>query len=172
MPPFFHFACGDVFRALDPKSEMGMEFAKYAKTGSLVPDELTVKLWRSTIERLVASGRYKPAEQYLLLDGIPRTVQQAKLMAEDLDVRAVVNLYCNDIGQIVARLSKRAGLENRADDADVEVIRHRIDVYEEQTEPVMNFYPRNKIYRVNATRPVEAVTADILKVIETVEREW
>jgi adenylate kinase len=172
MVPYFHFACGDVFRSLDSKSEMGMEFARYANTGSLVPDELTVKLWRSSIERMVASGRYKPADQYLLLDGIPRTVGQARLMADDLDVRAVVNLYCNDIAQIVARLSKRAALENRADDADIEVIRHRIDVYEEQTEPVMNFYPRNKIYRVNATRPPEAVTADILKVIETVERDW
>jgi adenylate kinase len=172
MPAFFHFACGDVFRALDPKSEMGMEFAKYSKSGSLVPDELTVKLWRSSIERMVASGRYKPADQYLLLDGIPRTVQQARLMTGELDVRAVVNLYCNDIGQIVARLSKRAGLENRADDADVEVVRHRIDVYEEQTEPVMNFYSLGKVHRVNATRPVEAVTADILKVIETVERDW
>jgi len=172
MPPYFHFACGDVFRALDPKSEMGMEFAKYANTGSLVPDELTVKLWRCSIERLVISGKYKPANQYLLLDGIPRTVGQARLMSGDLDVRAVVDLYCNDIAQIVARLSKRAGLEKREDDADTDVIRHRIDVYEEQTEPVMNFYPRNKIYRVNATRPIEAVTADILKVIETVERDW
>jgi adenylate kinase len=172
MPPYFHFACGDVFRSLDPKSEMGMEFAKHSRSGSLVPDELTVKLWRSSIERMVASGRYKPGDQYLLLDGIPRTVGQARLMTGDLDVRAVVNLYCNDIAQIVARLSKRAALENRADDADIEVIRHRIDVYEEQTEPVMNFYPRNKIYRVNATRPPEAVTADILKVVETVERDW
>ena len=172
MPHYFHFACGDVFRSLDPKSEMGMEFAKHANTGSLVPDELTVKLWRSSIERMVASGRYKPADQYLLLDGIPRTVGQARLMADDLDVRAVVNLYCNDIAQIVARLSKRAALENRADDADIEVIRHRIDVYEEQTEPLLHFYSLGKVYRVNATRPLEEVTADILKVIETVERDW
>ena len=172
MPAFFHFSCGDVFRALNPKSEMGMEFARYANTGSLVPDELTVKLWRSSIERLVASGKYKPADQYLLLDGIPRTLGQARLMTGDLDVPQVVNLYCNDITQIVARLSRRSALENRADDTDIEVIRHRIDVYEEQTEPLLNFYSLGKVYRVNATRPVEAVTADILKVIETVERDW
>jgi adenylate kinase len=151
---------------------MGMEFAKYSKSGSLVPDELTVKLWRESIQRMAESGKYKPADQYLLLDGIPRTVEQAKLMEGDLDVRAVVNLYCNDIGQIVARLSKRAALENRADDTDIEVIRHRIDVYEEQTEPLLDFYTRGKIYRVNATRPPEEVTADILKVIDTVQRDW
>jgi adenylate kinase len=172
MPAFFHCACGDVFRSLDPKSEMGMEFAKYAKSGSLVPDELTVKLWRTAIAEKAESGRYKPADQYLLLDGIPRTVEQAKLMADDLDVRAVVNLYCNDVEQIVARLSKRAALENRADDTDIEVIRHRIDVYEEQTEPLLNFYTLGKIYRVNATRPPEIVTADILKVIDAIRRDW
>ena len=172
MPAYFHCACGDVFRALDPKNEMGMEFAKYANTGSLVPDELTVKLWRTSIAGMAASGRYKPEEQYLLLDGIPRTVEQAQIMSDDLDVRAVVNLYCNDIAQIVARLSKRATLENRVDDTDIEVIRHRIDVYDEQTQPLLNCYPRNKIFRVNATRPMEVVTADILGVIQTVKQDW
>lgn len=171
-PAYFHCACGDVFRSLDPKSEMGLEFAKYSQTGALVPDELTVKLWRTSIERMAATGKYKPEDQYLLLDGIPRTLEQAQLMADDLDVRAVINLYCNDIAQIVARLSKRAALENRTDDTDIEVIRHRIDVYEEQTQPLLNFYPRSKIFRVNATRPLEMVTADILNVIQTVKRDW
>ena len=172
MPAYFHCACGDVFRSLDPKSEMGIEFAKYSSTGSLVPDDLTVKLWRTSIEQMAAAGRYKPQEQYLLLDGIPRTLEQAQLMIDDLDVRAVINLYCNDIAQIVARLSKRAALENRPDDTDIEVIRHRIDVYEEQTQPLLNLYPRGKIFRVNATRPMELVTADILNVIATVKRDW
>jgi len=172
MPAYFHCACGDVFRALDPQSDMGLEFAKYSKSGSLVPDELTVKLWRTSIAQLAAAGRYKPDDQYLLLDGIPRTVEQAQIMADDIDVRAVVYLYCNDIGQIVSRLSRRAALENRPDDTDIEVIRHRIDVYEEQTQPLLNFYPRGKIFRVNATRPMELVTADILHVIATVKRDW
>jgi adenylate kinase len=172
MPLFFHCACGDVFRSLDPKSEMGIEFAKYSKTGSLVPDELTVRLWRTAIEAMAASGQYQPVSQYLLLDGIPRTVEQAKLMAEDIDVRAAINLFCNDVGQIVARLSKRALLENRPDDTDIEIIRHRIDVYDEQTEPLLNYYTRGKIYRINATRPMEEVTADILKAVETIRRDW
>jgi adenylate kinase len=172
MPAYFHCACGDVFRSLDPKSEMGMEFAKYSKTGSLLPDELTVRLWRTSIEQMAASGKYRERDQYLLLDGIPRTVEQAQLMADDLDVRAVINLYCNDIAQIVARLSKRAAIENRPDDTDIEVIRYRIEVYDEQTRPLLNLYPRNKIFRVNATRPMEEVTADILQAIETVKRDW
>jgi adenylate kinase len=172
MPAYFHCACGDVFRSLDPQSDIGREFAKYSQSGSLVPDELTIKLWRTSIAQKADDAAYKPEDQYLLLDGIPRTVEQAQLMESDLDVRAVVNLYCNDIAQIVARLSKRAALENRPDDTDIEIIRHRIDVYEEQTRPLLNLYPRNKIFRVNATRPMEMVTADILNVIQTVKRDW
>lgn len=87
MPPYYHCACGDVFRALDPNSDIGKEFAKYSKSGALVPDELTVRLWRGAIQERVASGKYKPVDQFLLLDGIPRTLDQARLMAEDLDVR-------------------------------------------------------------------------------------
>jgi adenylate kinase len=172
MPPFYHCACGDVFRALDRNSEIGQEFAKYSRTGALVPDDLTIRLWRSAIQERLAAGKYKPVDQYLLLDGIPRTIEQARLMADDLDVRAVVNLYCNDVQQIVDRLSKRAAIENRADDTDIEVIRHRIDVYEEQTQPLLEFYGRNKVYSVNATRPPQEVTADILRVLEAVRQDW
>jgi adenylate kinase len=172
MPPYYHCACGDVFRALDPNSDIGKEFAKYSKSGALVPDELTVRLWRGAIQERVTSGKYKPVDQFLLLDGIPRTIDQSRLMADDLDVRAVLNLYCNDVEQIVARLSKRAAIENRADDTNIEVIRHRIDVYEEQTQPLLEFYGRNKVYNVNATKPVQEVTTDILAVVEAVNRVW
>jgi adenylate kinase len=170
--PYHHFACGDVFRALDRNSEIGKEFAKYSKSGALVPDELTVRLWRGAIQERVASEKYKHVDQFLLLDGIPRTIEQARLTADDLDVRAVVNLYCNDLAQILARLSRRAAIESRADDTDIEVIRHRIDVYEEQTQPLLEFYGRNKVYNVNATRPVQEVTADILGIVEAVNRVW
>jgi adenylate kinase len=164
-PPFVHLACGDVFRALDKQSPMGQAFAKYATGGGLVPDSLTVELWRQTMHAMVASGKFDPAKQILLLDGIPRTVEQAVLMANDLHVVAIIHLFVNDVSQIVARLQARAARENRADDVDIEVIRHRLDVYEEQTRPVLEFYPRGRIFRVNATQPPQDVTADIMKVV-------
>jgi adenylate kinase len=114
---------------------------------------------------MVASGKFDPAKQILLLDGIPRTVEQAVLMANDLHVVAIIHLFVNDVSQIVARLQARAARENRADDVDIEVIRHRLDVYEEQTRPVLEFYPRGRIFRVNATQPPQDVTADIMKVV-------
>jgi adenylate kinase len=169
MPAFRHVACGDVFRALDHTSPIGREFAKFATGGGLVPDELTVELWRTTMQAMVQDGRYQSQKQVLLLDGIPRTLEQAQLMGELIDVAAIIHLYVNDATQIVQRLQARAAKENRKDDADIEVIRYRIDVYEEQTRPVLQFYPLNKVFRVNATQEPEKVTADVLKSLARLE---
>jgi adenylate kinase len=169
MPGFRHVACGDVFRALDRSSPIGLEFAKYASGGGLVPDELTVELWRTTMQAMVQDGRYVPEKQVLLLDGIPRTLEQAVLMNDMIDVAAIIHLYVNDAMQIVERLQARALTENRKDDADIEVIRHRIDVYEEQTRPVLQFYPFNNVFRVNATQEQVRVTADALKALALCE---
>jgi len=167
LPRYFHFACGDAFRALDPQSEIGKVFAGYSKSGALVPGKLTVELWRQSIESAVTAGRYNPDNQILLLDGIPRTLEQATIMASLLDVGSVIYLFCNDVERIVERLKKRASVEQRADDTNIEIIRYRIDVYEEQTSPLLDFYTSNRIYRVNATQAPERVTQDILRALES-----
>lgn len=169
-PGYFHFACGDAFRALDPQSEIGKLFAQYSKSGGLVPGELTVKLWRQSIESAVTAGRYNPDKQILLLDGIPRTLEQARIMALSLNVQSVIYLFCNDLEQIVARLRKRAAVESRADDTDIEVIRYRIEVYEEQTSPLLEYYRNNHIFRINATQTAEQVTQDILRAMAIMPR--
>lgn len=165
MPRFYHFACGDVFRSLDPKSPMGLAFAKYAHGGGLVPDELTVELWRQTIQSRIDSGQFNPQNQILLLDGIPRTVTQAKLLDASIEVVAIIYLVCNNVTEIIARLKRRAAQDSRPDDINEEVIRHRLDVYEEVTRPVLEFYPGGRIFRVNAVRPQEQVTADLVKAL-------
>jgi adenylate kinase len=161
LPGFFHCACGDVFRALDPQSPIGKLFAQYSSTGGLVPDELTVELWRQTVAGWAAAGRFNPQSDILLLDGIPRTIEQAQIMQADIDVAAIVYLVCNNVEEIVARLKRRAASSARADDTNEEVIRYRMEVYEELTQPVLAYYPRTRIIRVNASRPVEQVTADL-----------
>jgi adenylate kinase len=164
-PGLVHLACGDVFRSLQRESDLGRQFAKYTAGGGLVPDELTVSLWRDAVEKMIHSGRFDPARQYLLLDGIPRTEHQTQLMADDIEVVAIVHLFINDVSQLVARLQARAAKENRADDTNLDVIQYRLEVYEEQSRPVLERYPFSLIHRVNATQPPEDVTADILKTL-------
>jgi adenylate kinase len=164
-PSLVHLACGDVFRALDRSTDLGKLFTKYTTGGGLVPDELTVELWRQTVAGFIAGGKFDPNKQILVLDGIPRTVQQAAVMKDDIEVVAIIHLFINDVNQLVARLQARAAKENRVDDTDLEVIQYRLDVYDEQTQPVLKRYPIGGIIRVNATQPPESVTADILKAL-------
>jgi adenylate kinase len=158
LPGFFHLACGDVFRALDPESELGKIFRQYSTQGKLVPDSYTVRLWREHVQKLVQAGQCKPAEQILLLDGIPRNRNQAEIMAPDLEVLLLVYLEAVDQEQMVARLRRRALQENRKDDADESVIRRRFREYEAESAPVLEYYPANLIRKVDAgAAPLEVL---------------
>ncbi|MEC7385028.1 MAG: nucleoside monophosphate kinase, partial [Planctomycetota bacterium] len=68
---FFHLATGDVFRSMDPDSEHGREFQYYAAKGLLVPDSLTMAIFRSYLYNQIAAERFQPEKEMLLLDGIP-----------------------------------------------------------------------------------------------------
>jgi len=164
-PGFHHFACGDVFRALDPRGPLGQTFAKYSQGGGLVPDEFTIQLWQDAIQRRIDAGQFNPSADILLLDGIPRTLEQARLLDDKIDVQAIIYLVCENVQEIISRLRRRAAVDGRTDDTDEEVIRYRLDVYEEVTRPVLEFYPRNKIVRVNAVRPQEEVAADLARIL-------
>ena len=96
IPGFYHCACGDVFRAVDVRSEFGQAFLKYSSKGQLVPDDITIGLWSAQIDTMVQAGRYKPDIDFLVLDGIPRNVSQAKILGSTLDVRRVFHLTCSD----------------------------------------------------------------------------
>jgi adenylate kinase len=170
LPEFHHFACGDVFRSLDPTSRLGRLFAQYSQGGGLVPDEFTIELWSEAIQGRIDAGRFNPQTDILLLDGIPRTLAQAQLLDCRIEVLAIIYLVCNNVEEIVSRLRRRAAVDGRKDDTDEEVIRYRLDVYEEVTRPLLEFYPRNKIIRVNAVRPPEEVSADLRRALGALKR--
>tara|TARA_B100000579_G_C22682876_1_gene781172 strand:+ start:383 stop:997 length:615 start_codon:yes stop_codon:yes gene_type:complete len=150
VPGFFHLATGDMFRSLDKESEIGMEFARYAQKGLLVPDFLTVKLWRQHVHQLIERHLYNPADDILLLDGIPRSEPQAGMMDDYIDPFMIVHLVCEDIDEMVRRMQKRATEQGRMDDADEKVIRKRFEVYREQTAPVLACYDDKLIFNTNA----------------------
>ena len=163
IPNFFHCACGDVFRNLRPDSDLGKIFIDYSGRGKLVPDEPTIELWRQFIDNMTKIGRFHPGQDTLVLDGIPRNVRQAEFLKDTLNVTAVFLLKSMDEDKLVQRIQRRAIKENRLDDANLEVIRQRLRVYEQETMPVLNYYGGTVVHQINADQSPGKVLADILR---------
>ena len=169
VPGFYHLSCGEVFRTIDISSELGRTFREYSSRGELVPDEVTVKMWAENIHAQTILSMYKPGDDLLVLDGIPRNANQAKLMEEHIRVLEVVHLVCNDEEKMVERLQRRALKENRADDAKEEVIRRRWEVYKEETRPVLEYYDPAIIKEVDALGSPASVLQHVLEVVVPVQ---
>ena len=163
IPNFFHCACGDVFRSLSAADPLGRVFIEYSSKGQLVPDEPTIELWQQFIRNCVKGGRFHPEHDTLVLDGIPRNVHQAKILKDTLDVKAVFVLHCSDPEAMVHRLQQRALKENRLDDANLEVIRDRLKVYDQETKPLLSFYGKKIVHRINSTQTPPNVLFDLLR---------
>ncbi len=149
IPGYFHCSCGDVFRSLSPDMPLGKVFVEYSSRGELVPDEPTIKLWRDYMQRQTAGGRIDPARNTLVLDGIPRNVHQAEMLNKFLDVIAVFYMCSANFENLVKRLQRRALKDNRLDDANLDVIRARLKTYERETKPVLNYYGKKIVHRIN-----------------------
>src|SRR5436190_2373205 len=171
IPGFFHTACGDIFRSLDLSSEMGRIAWEYSSRGELVPDEFTVKLWKQYIKGMEMVNQFHPETEILVLDGIPRNVKQAQLLEDTLDVLRVVHLRCAEMKKMVERLRRRALRENRLDDANDKVIQHRLEVYDKETRPVLEFYPASKITTIEATMSQIGVLCEILQVLRPLKED-
>jgi adenylate kinase len=163
IPNFFHCACGDVFRNLTIDSKIGRVFIEYSSRGELVPDEPTIDLWRESISKNTQSSRFHPETDTLVLDGIPRNVHQAAMLKETLDVIGVFYLRCTNMDNLVQRMQRRALKENRLDDASLEVIRNRLKTYEKDTKPVLKFYGKHLVHRIDADQSPAKVLCDILR---------
>ena len=155
---------GDIFRDnVSLETRLGLEAKRYMNAGEYVPDLVTNAMVRARLEA-------EDAEVGFLLDGYPRTVAQveeldAMLSAHDKSLNAVVELTV-DKDEIVQRLLKRAVTEDRADDTE-EVIRRRLDVYTEQTAPLIDVYAgRGLLHEVDGMGSVDEVSARVLVVLE------
>ena len=165
IPNMFHFSSGDAFRSLDPNSDLGKTFKEYSTKGLLVPDELTIRLCVDHIGKVAKSGKFNPATDTLILDGIPRSLAQAKALQETVDVKAVLNLGCSNFEDLVQRMKKRAIKEGRTDDADENVIRERFQTYERQTKPLIDFYGASLVKTVDGLQTPIKVLQDLLDII-------
>jgi len=169
IPGFYHFSMGDALRNIDIHSPLGKVFYDYTSRGELVPDEYVIKFWAMTLDAHATLGDFKPHADLLVLDGIPRTVNQARIMEKYIDVMKVLYLVCRDENVMFERLRRRALKENRIDDADEKVIRRRMKVYETSTRPVIDHYPKTHVAEIESQGSPARVAYDILSVLSPIQ---
>ena len=169
IPGLFHFACGDAFRNLRITDPLGRLFIEYSSKGELVPDEPTIDLWRRNIEASTINHSFDPKQDMLVLDGIPRNVPQARILQGTLDVKAVFHLTCPDMTKMVDRLQRRALRENRLDDANLDIIRQRLETYQRETKPVLDFYGPKIVHPIDSSQTPLNVLRNILDIVATLQ---
>src|SRR3954447_22584221 len=164
IPGFYHSSTGDIFRSLDLQTEMGRKFWEYAGRGALVPDEVTIALWKQYMKGVEYTNQFHPENEFLVLDGLPRNVKQKHLLDDTLDVQKIIYLRA-DRAKMFERLRRRALKENRLDDASDEVINKRMEVFGRETRPVLDLYPPHLIHRVDATWSQIRILKEIVSVL-------
>ncbi|MCA9933987.1 MAG: adenylate kinase [Ardenticatenaceae bacterium] len=158
-------ATGDLFRHnLNNQTELGKLAQTYMDKGNLVPDEVTVAMVRQRLSQPdCANGA--------ILDGFPRTLAQAEaldaLLAEfNGRINAVPFIHV-ETSVLIERLLKRAEIEGRADD-NAETIRNRMNVYQHQTAPLLDFYRnRGLLKEIDGDQSIEAVQETLRQTIES-----
>ncbi len=155
-----HIAAGDLLRAeVESGSDLGARVRHYLDSGDLVPDDLIIELMVPHVLDAAKSGGY-------ILDGFPRTVAQARTAREIADAAGatadVAILLDTPRAELVRRIMSRAIAEGRSDDTP-EVIENRLQVYDDATRPLIDFYrDRGLLQKVDGTRSADEVTAEIL----------
>jgi len=160
----YHLSTGDIFRSqIVNKTILGLEAKQYMDKGALVPDDLVIKVLLSTLEN------QKDAKGFIF-DGFPRTIIQAQKLDDELNkkgipLKLVISLKVND-EEIIKRLVKRGIDSGRTDDNEA-VIKQRIDVYNKQTAPLLDYYTRqNKLLCIDGFGEIEDIFANICKIID------
>lgn len=154
-----HIATGDIFRAnVAEQTELGRTAQRYMDSGEYVPDEVTNAMVRDRLGQ-------DDARSGFILDGYPRTPDQVDTLdsilsglGEQLD--GVISMQV-DTEELISRLLKRAEESGRTDDTE-EVIRHRQEVYQAETEPLLRIYgDRGLVRQVDGMGSVDDVSARI-----------
>jgi len=182
-----HISTGDMFRiAIKEGTEMGMRAKEYMDKGALVPDEVVVGMVKDRLAKPDCVGGF-------LLDGFPRTLEQAKVLDATLQkmsiqLDGVINIevpreklmtrltgrrVCRNCGVSYHVLFNRPEIEGKCNncngdlhqrsDDNEEAVGYRLDVYEDQTQPLVNYYAAQGLLRnINGDQDINKVLEDIL----------
>ena len=159
-----HISTGDVFRGLDPESDLAKLAKKYSDKGDLVPDDVTIKILESEVSK-------HPNAKGVIYDGFPRTTAQAKaldlfLAAKGTSVTMMLSLVVPE-DELKKRLIARATNSGRKDDADPVIIQNRINTYNGSTAPVADYYnEQSKLININGFGSIADITNSLFESIE------
>lgn len=151
-----HISTGDVFRALDPESELAKLAKSYSDKGNLVPDDVTIQILEAEVKKY-------PNAKGVIYDGFPRTTPQAEALDQFLagkgsSVTMMLSLVVAE-EELRARLASRAEISGRKDDADPAIIQNRIDTYNKSTAPVADFYQKQgKLVEIDGIGEIDVIT--------------
>jgi len=166
IPGFYHLSTGEMFRMLDTESDLGMKVMEIMRQGELVPDAIAFDLLQQHMQKAVLLGSFRPQKDILILDGFPRTSQQAEMLKLIAVVKVILLLGCADREILIARLRKRAVLELRADDANEATIRHRFAIFESEIQDALAHFPESLIEKVEVSSPPMHILASISAIVE------
>jgi UMP-CMP kinase len=159
-------SAGDLLREekKNPKSKNGALINKYQEEGKIVPSEITIDLIKSKIAELNSQGINK-----ILLDGFPRNDENLEkwneIIGDSIELKFVIFLNCSE-KTMINRVLKRGETSGRSDD-NIETVKKRIKVYNEQTLPVIKYYDSlNMVKKIDANKTQEQVFDSIKKIFE------
>ena len=158
-----HIAAGDLLRAeVKAQTPLGQQAERIMQRGDLVPDEIIIEL---ILPRVLAAAE----DRGYVLDGFPRSVPQAleaRKLAEQEGSASQAAIYLDvPRDELMRRILGRAAAEGRADDNE-ETVANRLRVFDEATEPLVDFYRgRGLLHVIDAAQPEQAVTSDILEAV-------
>lgn len=159
----YHLSTGDVLRAeIQKSSELGLRARKIVESGNLVSDEIMIEIVKEALK-----SNLKDKDGFIL-DGFPRTIVQAQALDKifnELSINNIVIVHLIvDRNEIIKRLINRA----RPDDT-IEVISKRLDIYESETKPIIDYYTATKrtIFKIDGNHPIEEVNKAILDRIKS-----
>lgn len=160
-----HLSTGDLLREeMSKGTPLGQEVRKFIDQGMLVPDEIIIReLYEKASEHLDSPG--------LIFDGFPRTIMQAEMLdqmleSHDMPVDIVLSVNVEE-EELFKRMMGRAEDSGRSDDK-AEIISQRIEVYKQQTLPLIDYYKKQgKIAAINGMAPVDVVFSRITRAVDT-----
>lgn len=160
-----HLSTGDIFRAnIKGETELGLLAKSYMDKGQLVPDEVTINMLRAEVLKNKLSKGF-------IFDGFPRTNNQAVALdsfLSELNTSITMMLALEvEENELKSRLTKRAEISGRVDDADPAVIQKRINVYNSETAPVKEYYQnQNKFVSIDGIGSIDDITTRLFAAID------